>query len=140
MSRAAAIALGASMAIASFPACARASGQTLHIQNGQASVYSRAFGGRRTASGERFSTQSNIAASKTLPIGTTARVINLETGRAATVRILDRGPFVRGRILDLSPATASEIGIDRKGLARVSVEPLSGPSAGWRAASHRHPT
>lgn len=70
----------------------------------------------------------NSAASKTLPLGTTARVTNLESGQSAEVVIRDRGPHVRGRIIDLSPATAQEIGLTRKqGVARVEVAPLAVP-------------
>lgn len=68
------------------------------------------------------------AASLTLPLGTTARVTNLATGQTAVVTIRDRGPYVNGRIIDLSPATAREIGLQRKqGLARVQVAPLTVP-------------
>ena len=71
---------------------------------------------------------SNNAASLTLPLGTTAKVTNLETGQSAIVTIRDRGPYVKGRIVDLSPVTAHKIGIDRiKGLARVEVAPISVP-------------
>jgi rare lipoprotein A len=74
--------------------------------------------------------QSNNAASKTLPLGTTAKVTNLETGQSAVVTIRDRGPYIRGRIVDLSPSTAKEIGIDRKkGVAKVEVAPIAVPLA-----------
>jgi rare lipoprotein A len=70
----------------------------------------------------------NNAASRTLPLGTTARVTNLETGKAAIVTIRDRGPYVAGRIVDLSPATAREIGLDRHaGVTRVDVSPITVP-------------
>jgi rare lipoprotein A len=69
------------------------------------------------------------AASKTLPLGTKALVSNLETGRSAVVTIEDRGPHVPGRIVDLSPATAEQIGLDHKqGVARVEVTPLEVPA------------
>ncbi len=72
--------------------------------------------------------QGDNAASKTLPLGTKALVTNLQTGRAAVVTIRDRGPYVYGRIVDLSPSTAREIGIDRRqGLARVEVVPIEFP-------------
>jgi rare lipoprotein A len=90
-------------------------------------VYSPSFNGRRTASGRRFSQNENMAASKTLPLGSTARVTNLKTGKSATVEVVDRGPYVRGRIIDLSPATAGQLGMDRRGTAYVSVELLSMP-------------
>ncbi len=68
------------------------------------------------------------AASVTLALGTTAKVTNLETGRSAIVTIRDRGPYVRGRIVDLSPATARKIGLERKqGLVKVEVAPLTVP-------------
>ena len=74
--------------------------------------------------------QSNNAASKTLPLGTTAKVTNLETGRSALVTIRDRGPYVQGRIVDLSPSTAKEIGLDhKKGVTKVEVAPIVVPLA-----------
>ena len=72
--------------------------------------------------------QGNNAASRTLPLGTTALVTNLETGRTAIVTIRDRGPYVDGRIVDLSPATAQKIGLERKqGITQVEVAPISVP-------------
>lgn len=95
---------------------------------GKASFYSRRFAGRRMADGTPMRPNTNNAASKTLPLGTTARVTNLETGKSATVTVRDRGPHVRGRIIDLSPATAREIGITREeGVARVEVTPIHVP-------------
>ena len=74
------------------------------------------------------STVADNAASKTLQLGTTARVTNVETGQSAKVTIQDRGPYVKGRIVDLSPATAREIGLDRKdGVATVVVAPIAVP-------------
>lgn len=71
---------------------------------------------------------SNNAASRTLPLGTTAKVTNLETGKTAVVAIHDRGPYVAGRIVDLSPATAREIGLDRRtGVTWVEVAPIAIP-------------
>jgi rare lipoprotein A len=82
------------------------------------------------ADGTRMDPRNDNAASKTLPLGTVARVTNLETGRSAVVTIKDRGPYVKGRIVDLSPATARELGISRaNGVAQVEVMPLSMPSA-----------
>ena len=70
----------------------------------------------------------NNAASRTLPLGTTAKVTNLATGKTAVVEIRDRGPYVAGRIVDLSPATAREIGLDRRtGVTRVAVSPITVP-------------
>ncbi|NDZ16014.1 septal ring lytic transglycosylase RlpA family protein [Variovorax sp. WS11] len=97
-------------------------------QVGKASFYADKFAGRKMADGTRMNPRNDNAASKTLPLGTTARVTNLDTGRSAVVTIQDRGPFVKGRIVDLSPATAREIGLSREdGLAQVEVTPLSIP-------------
>ena len=97
------------------------------VQRGQASHYHRRLNGRRMANGERFSTRSDSAASRTLPLGTTARVKNLETGRVASVEIEDRGPYAHGRILDVSPRTAEELGMLEDGTARVEITPVEVP-------------
>jgi rare lipoprotein A len=97
-------------------------------RTGKASFYADHYSGRAMADGTPMRLYSNNAASITLPLGTTARVTNLETGRSAIVTIRDRGPYVRGRIVDLSPATARKIGLERKqGLAKVEVAPLTVP-------------
>jgi rare lipoprotein A len=97
-------------------------------QVGKASFYARRFAGRRMADGTPMKPHGNNAASRTLPLGTTARVTNLETGRSATVVVRDRGPYVPGRIIDLSPSTAREIGLTREqGVARVEVAPIEVP-------------
>ena len=97
---------------------------------GIASFYATRFAGRKMADGTPMRPQGDNAASKTLPLGTTALVTNLKTGRAAVVTIRDRGPYVNGRIVDLSPATARKIGLDRKeGLAKVEVAPIEVPLA-----------
>ena len=99
-----------------------------HKRTGKASFYARKFAGRKMADGTRMDPRSDNAASKTLPLGTTARVTNLDTGRSTVVTIRDRGPYVKGRIVDLSPATASKLGIDRHaGVARVEVAPIAVP-------------
>ncbi len=99
-------------------------------QVGMASFYAAKFTGRKMADGTRMDPREDNAASKTLPLGTTARVTNLQTGRSAVVTIQDRGPYVKGRIVDLSPATAREIGMSREaGLAQVEVTPLSIPQS-----------
>ena len=85
-------------------------------QSGIASTYS----GGRTANGERMVSSAMTAAHKTLPFGTMVRVTNNHSGRSVVVRINDRGPFVAGRIIDLTPAGAAAIGSD--GLAHVSLE------------------
>jgi rare lipoprotein A len=92
---------------------------------GKASIYAPMFAGRKMADGTRMRPTNNNAASRTLPLGTTARVTNLETGKTAVVTIQDRGPYVAGRILDLSPATARDIGLDRRtGVTQVEVAPI----------------
>jgi rare lipoprotein A len=99
-----------------------------HKRRGKASFYAGKFAGRKMADGTIMQPQTNNAASKTLPLGTTAKVTNLETGRSAVVTIRDRGPYIRGRIVDLSPSTAKEIGIDHKnGVAKVEVSPIVVP-------------
>ena len=95
---------------------------------GIASIYAHRFAGRKMADGHPMDPQDNNAASKTLPLGTKAKVTNMETGRSARVVIKDRGPYVKGRIVDLSPATAEQIGITRKeGIAKVEVAPITVP-------------
>jgi len=99
-----------------------------HRRIGKASFYARMFAGRKMADGSPMEPAGNNAASRTLPLGTTARVTNLETGKAAIVTIRDRGPYVAGRIVDLSPATAHEIGLEpRIGVTRVAVSPITVP-------------
>jgi len=95
---------------------------------GKASFYEGKFSGRKMADGTRMNPQNDSAASKTLPLGTTAKVTNLETGESAVVTIRDRGPYVQGRIVDLSPATAEKVGIDRhEGVSKVEVTPITMP-------------
>jgi len=95
---------------------------------GKASFYANKFAGRTMADGAPMDPHGDNAASKTLPLGTTAKVTNLETGKSAVVTIHDRGPYVPGRIVDLSPDTAREIGIShRKGVALVVVAPIAVP-------------
>lgn len=95
---------------------------------GKASFYEGIFVGRKMADGNKMNPQNHSAASKTLPLGTTAKVTNLETGRSAVVTIEDRGPYVGGRIVDLTPATAQQIGLSkRQGVAKVEVAPITVP-------------
>lgn len=99
-------------------------------QVGTASFYADRYAGRKMADGTPMRPDSNNAASLTLPLGSTAKVTNLETGKTALVVIRDRGPYVKGRIIDLSPATASVLGISkRQGLAKVEVLPLTTPAS-----------
>jgi len=94
------------------------------IQEGIASWYGEKFHGRPTSSGEPFLLYRFTAASRELPLGTYVLVRNVENNRIVVVKINDRGPYVDGRILDLSKAAARELGMVRKGLARVQVIPL----------------
>ena len=95
---------------------------------GKASFYADFFAGRTMANGARMNPRGNNAASRTLPLGTVAKVTNLETGQSAVVSIQDRGPYVDGRIVDLSPATAHKIGLTRRqGVTRVAVAPIAVP-------------
>ncbi len=96
-------------------------------EEGYASWYAGKFQGRITANGEIFNTDKLTAAHKTLPFGTIVRVTNIENGQYVDVRINDRGPFVEGRIIDLSRAAAEKIGMTRSGVAYVSLDILSVP-------------
>jgi len=95
-----------------------------YVEEGIASWYGREFHGKKTASGERYDMYSMSAAHKTLPLGTWVKVTNLSNVRDVTVRINDRGPFVKGRIIDLSYMAAKQLGLVGKGTAWVRVEAL----------------
>jgi len=90
-------------------------------QTGKASYYADKFNGRKTASGEKFRNSKLTAAHKTLPFGTKVKVTNLSNGKSVKVRINDRGPFVAGRIIDLSKKAAHKINIDKEGVGNVKV-------------------
>lgn len=92
-----------------------------HAESGIASVYGNGDGyaGRKTASGERMNPAALTAAHRTLPFGTHVRVHNRKNGKSVVVRISDRGPFIRGRVIDLSPAAARALGFS--GLAPVTL-------------------
>ena len=91
------------------------------IERGQASFYGPRFHGRRTASGERYDQHALTAAHKTLPFGTLVRVRSLVTGKEVDVRVTDRGPFTRGRIIDVSRAAAEALGMIGLGVKQVSL-------------------
>ena len=91
---------------------------------GVASFYGTKFNGRRTASGEKFNNSALTAANLSLPFGSLVKVTNLRNGKTVVVRINDRGPHVKGRIIDLSKAAAKKIGIGHAGTARVKLEIL----------------
>jgi len=88
-------------------------------ESGVASYYAHKYHGRKTASGERFDMNDMTAAHKTLPFGTRVRVTNVSNGKSVTVRINDRGPFVKGRVIDLSLAAAKKLDMVNAGLAQV---------------------
>ncbi len=92
------------------------------VAEGKASYYSNHFHGRKTASGESFNHRHFTAAHRSLPFGTSVRVINLENGKNVVVRITDRGPHMKGRIIDVSQAAAKEIGLFGNGTANVRIE------------------
>jgi rare lipoprotein A len=97
-------------------------------QTGKASVYSGHFQGQRMANGQRFDHRGNAAASKSLPLGTVAKVTNVDNGRTSVVTVEDRGPYVDGRTLDVTHSTAEQLGItDQAGLAPVVVAPIAVP-------------
>jgi rare lipoprotein A len=93
---------------------------------GLASWYGPHFHGKRTASGERFDKHALTGAHRTFPFGTCVEVANLENGRRVQVRINDRGPHARARIIDVSEAAARELGMIQRGVARVSVQRCDG--------------
>lgn len=97
-------------------------GRAAAFEVGTASWYGGKFQGRKTANGEKFDTNKFTAAHRTLPFHTEVKVTNLENGKTTIVRINDRGPFVRGRIIDLSRAAAKELDMIHSGTAKVRIE------------------
>ncbi len=98
------------------------------VSTGRASWYGPGFRGRKTASGEIFDDSKFTAAHKTLPLGTIAKVTNLTNGKSVKVEINDRGPYVDGRVIDLSQAAAHALGMVNRGVAHVKIEPVSNES------------
>ncbi len=98
-------------------------------QTGRASYYARHFDHRRMADGNQFNPNSDAAASKTLPLGTTAKVTNMQNGRSAIVRVLDRGPHVATRVLDVTPKAAVQLDMKKTGVAPVVVAPVAVPQS-----------
>ncbi|CAD7853477.1 MAG: Septum-associated rare lipoprotein A [Olavius algarvensis Gamma 1 endosymbiont] len=117
----------AAILIAIPPAATSAEFQPGHTEEGLASYYHDGLHGRPTASGEIYDKRASSAAHKSLPLGTRVRVTRLSDGRSIEVRINDRGPFVKGRIIDLSRRSARDLGIIDGGLTKVKVEVLSLP-------------
>lgn len=101
-----------------------------YVERGKASWYGKKFHGKKTASGEPYDMHGFSAAHKTLPMNTVLLVKNLDNGRSSLARVNDRGPFSKGRILDLSYATAKELGIIGAGLARVEIVAMENHAKG----------
>lgn len=94
------------------------------VQRGHASYYGPEFSGRTMANGRRFNPRAAVVAHRTLPFGTTVLVKNLSNGRATTATVEDRGPFIKGRIVDLAPRLAEHLGMIQKGVTAVEVMPV----------------
>jgi rare lipoprotein A (peptidoglycan hydrolase) len=95
---------------------------------GIASWYGKRFHGRKTASGKNFNMYNHTAAHRSLPLGTKVKVVNLKNGKEIIVDITDRGPYIKGRIIDLSYAAAKSIEMTKVGIVKVKVEVISLPS------------
>lgn len=112
-----------------------------YAETGIASWYGPGFHGRKTSNGETYDMNAMTAAHKTLPMNVYVRVTNQSNGKQSVVRINDRGPFVKGRVIDLSHAAAHEVGVVGPGTAPVRIEALgyreSGPAGG--VPTYRHP-
>ena len=112
-----------------------ASADLKELERGQASWYGPRFHGRRTASGERYDQHALTAAHKTLPFGTLVRVRSLVTGKEVDVRVNDRGPFVRGRVIDVSRAAAEALGMMTLGVKPVALMVVeAAPSTSGRSS------
>lgn len=98
------------------------SGSIGYQESGKASYYAMKYQNRKTASGERLNQGSKTAAHKKLPFGTIVKVTNIKNGKRVTVKINDRGPFVKGRIIDLTRSAFSSIGDLRSGVIDVKIE------------------
>jgi len=111
-------------AILSVPSLAAGPGS---VQKGIASYYHDSLHGNKTASGQVYNKNKMSAAHKSLPLGSKVRVTDVRSGKSIVVRVNDRGPFVRGRIIDLSRQAAKQLGMIKKGVTPVKVEVLSVP-------------
>ena len=102
-------------------------------EKGRASFYSPRFAHRKMADGRRMNPNADVAASKNLPLGSVAKVTNLENGKSAVVRIEDRGPYGAGRVVDLAPKVAKQLDLQKTGVASVEVKPITlpRPSSRW---------
>jgi rare lipoprotein A len=104
------------------PSRAPAAARPFFTEEGVASWYGPSHQGRETANGERFDEHALTAAHRRLPFNTVIRVTNLANGRMVRVRVNDRGPYVKGRILDLSAAAATALGMRKDGVTRVRID------------------
>lgn len=109
----------------------------LQIAFGNASWYGWWHENRLMANGKRFHASVESAASLTLPLGTWVRITNLANGRSVVTQITDRGPYVRGRIIDVSHATAVGLGMVKAGVVRVKVEPVAGEGEHYESGPDR---
>ena len=109
-------------------------------QTGKASWYGPGFHGKKTANGEVYDQNELTAAHRTLPLGTEVEVTNIKNGKSVAVEINDRGPYVGGRVIDLSRAAAIELGMKEKGLAAVKIEAESLPKGKGRAGDQGEKT
>ena len=115
------IALAVAALVFATATCGAGSGaEAKSIQSGGASWYGPGFQGKKTANGERFNTHALTAAHRSLPFGSRVQVTNERTGRSVVVRINDRGPFVGGRVIDLSKAAAQAVGISGVGKVKLT--------------------
>ena len=122
--------LGIALVIAGLTGCETLTGEiagqgTGRVESGKMSWYSvKTNGGTATASGEKFSDSAQTAAHRTLPFGTKVKVTNLENGKTAVVRITDRGPFIKGRIIDVSIGVARDLDFVGRGVVPCKFEVL----------------
>lgn len=107
-----------------FIGCPVVSKQAVHREHGRASWYGGSRHGKKTADGQRMDRNAMTAAHRRLPLGTRVKVTNLDNGRSIELIINDRGPYVRGRVIDVSQRAAEELGFRSSGTARVRVETL----------------
>ena len=101
-------------------------------EKGRASYYAKRFNHKKMANGRRMDPNADVAASKSLPLGTTAKVVNTENGKAATVRVEDRGPYVAGRVVDVTPKVAKELDLQKGRHSTCRSEADCRPAARWR--------
>ena len=125
---AAGLGLACLLGLAPAAAAAARHGHHHRTQHGLASYYRRSHIGAKTASGAPARDGKFTAASKTLPLGTKAKVTNVETGKSVRVTVTDRGPYKKGRIVDVSPKAADKLGLKDDGVAPVKVTPLQVPT------------